>query len=176
MRISDWSSDVCSADLAVLQRLRPVLQEQGRARGDRHRLPQARGGRRAVDGRVLRCAAGRPAAGRNRAGAAPRLPLRTRQPARPAVRAALQRRHPGGAEGALTTTKESPMHRQVPDSDLEYELVSFDKHGKEREESGALPSDALTARLAQRDAPVTDMFLLSHGWKDRKSTRLNSSH
>src|SRR3546814_3295929 len=86
------------------------------------------------------------------------------------------RRHPGGAEGALTTTKESPMHRQVPDSDLEYELVSFDKHGKEREESGALPSDALTARLAQRDAPVTDMFLLSHGWKDRKSTRLNSSH
>lgn len=57
------------------------------------------------------------------------------------------------------------MHRQVPDSDLEYELVSFDKHGKEREESGALPSEALAAQLAQRDAPVTDVFLLSHGWK-----------
>jgi hypothetical protein len=57
------------------------------------------------------------------------------------------------------------MHRQVPDSDLEYELVSFDKHGKEREAAGALPSNALAARLAQRDAPVTDVFLLSHGWK-----------
>src|SRR3546814_17151069 len=93
------------------------------------------------------------------------MTLRTRQPARPAVRAALQRRHPGGAEGALTTTKESPMHRQVPDSDLEYELVSFDKHGKEREESGALPRAALTARLAHRDETVTDMFLLGPGWK-----------
>src|SRR3546814_973935 len=46
-----------------------------------------------------------------------------------------------------------------------FRSVSFAQHGKERAASGALPSDALTARLAQRDAPVTDMFLLSHGWK-----------
>lgn len=57
------------------------------------------------------------------------------------------------------------MHRQVPGSDLAYELVSFDRDGVERDEGGALPSDALAARLARREDPVTDVFLLSHGWK-----------
>lgn len=57
------------------------------------------------------------------------------------------------------------MRIDVPDSDLHYHLVNFDKHGRERDENGALASDQLTALLGDSDAQVTDVFLLSHGWK-----------
>lgn len=57
------------------------------------------------------------------------------------------------------------MHRNVPDSDLQYDLVSFDKKGRERSEADGLPSDMLATRLGDAAAPVTDVFMLSHGWK-----------
>ncbi|MEO8367127.1 MAG: hypothetical protein ABI538_13065 [Pseudoxanthomonas sp.] len=57
------------------------------------------------------------------------------------------------------------MRIDVPDSDLHYHLVNFDKHGSERDENGALASNQLVALLGAAVAPVTDVFLLSHGWK-----------
>ena len=57
------------------------------------------------------------------------------------------------------------MRIDVPDSDLHYHLVSFDQHGAERATNGAHASDALVALLGNASAPVTDVFLLSHGWK-----------
>lgn len=57
------------------------------------------------------------------------------------------------------------MRIDVPGTDLHYHLVSFDKSGNERSEEGALVSDVLASLIGQTAEPVTDVFLLSHGWK-----------
>ncbi len=53
----------------------------------------------------------------------------------------------------------------VPDSDLQYHLVCFDKKGVERETDGALQSNVLAQALAAPDSNITDIFFVSHGWK-----------
>lgn len=53
----------------------------------------------------------------------------------------------------------------VPDTDLEYHLISFDKEGGERQVNGALPSDALARTLGADGDPITDIFFVAHGWK-----------
>ena len=56
--------------------------------------------------------------------------------------------------------------RDVPGTDLQYRLVCFDKDGRERPEPDAtLATDALPGLLTDEAAAVTDVFLLSHGWK-----------
>jgi CHAT domain len=56
--------------------------------------------------------------------------------------------------------------RNAPNTNLQYALVVFDDEGRERPESdGSLLSDAICARLQSPAGPVTDIFLLSHGWK-----------
>jgi hypothetical protein len=50
-------------------------------------------------------------------------------------------------------------------SNLHYYLLLFDELGVERpERDGTLPSKAVTDLLLRRDNPVTDVFILSHGW------------
>jgi hypothetical protein len=55
----------------------------------------------------------------------------------------------------------------VPDTDTRYYLISFDKHGMERDDDphgvDGLLSESVRGVLA--DEPVTDVFLISHGWK-----------
>lgn len=52
----------------------------------------------------------------------------------------------------------------VPNTGLKYYLVAFDAAGSERvEDSGQRLSEAVVA--AVRDQPVTDVFLMSHGWQ-----------
>ncbi|SDD73045.1 CHAT domain-containing protein [Cupriavidus sp. YR651] len=56
--------------------------------------------------------------------------------------------------------------RQISGTDIDYFLILFDEAGKERPEAdGTLLSDAIRARLADRTAPVTDVFVASHGWQ-----------
>ena len=57
------------------------------------------------------------------------------------------------------------MPISVPDSDLHYHLISFDKNGVERETAGSLSGHALAQALAAPDSNVTDLFFVSHGWK-----------
>lgn len=57
------------------------------------------------------------------------------------------------------------MPISVPDSDLQYHLLCFDKHGVERETDGALQSKVLAQALAASDSNITDIFFVSHGWK-----------
>jgi hypothetical protein len=54
--------------------------------------------------------------------------------------------------------------QQVPGSDLKYYLISYDKNGRERDDD---PSGVMStlAAAAVRDQPVTDVFVISHGWK-----------
>lgn len=56
--------------------------------------------------------------------------------------------------------------RQISGTDIEYYLILFDEAGKERaEQDGTLLGDAIRARLANRSAPITDVFVASHGWQ-----------
>jgi hypothetical protein len=56
--------------------------------------------------------------------------------------------------------------RHIPDSDIEYYLIVFDEHGRERcEPDGQLMSDIVQQRIADPAAHVTDVFFTSHGWK-----------
>lgn len=57
--------------------------------------------------------------------------------------------------------------RAIPGSDLTYALVLHDANGDEvPEASGDLLSGALLRQLlAPADAPITDVFITSHGWK-----------
>src|SRR5687768_14643144 len=56
--------------------------------------------------------------------------------------------------------------RQVPNSDLEYLLLCFDKDGKERPEpDGSLLSAEVIRRLQDPAQGITDVFVMSHGWK-----------
>lgn len=56
--------------------------------------------------------------------------------------------------------------RQIAGSDIDYFLVLFDEAGRERAEpDGSLLSGAICQRLADPDAPVTDVFVCSHGWQ-----------
>jgi hypothetical protein len=57
------------------------------------------------------------------------------------------------------------MRVSLPDTDLHYYLVSFDKAGVEREEATGLQSDELKRLLASASEAVTDVFFASHGWK-----------
>jgi len=54
--------------------------------------------------------------------------------------------------------------QQVPDTDLRYYLVSYDKDGRERADD---PDGVMSERIAQaiRDDQITDTFVMSHGWK-----------
>ncbi|MFS8980785.1 CHAT domain-containing protein [Cupriavidus necator] len=55
--------------------------------------------------------------------------------------------------------------RQIPGTDIEYFLILFDEDCRERKENdGTLLSDAICQRLADQTAPVTDVFVTSHGW------------
>ncbi len=56
--------------------------------------------------------------------------------------------------------------RRIPGTDLEYFLVVHDEVGRERPEAdGKMLSDAVLQRAASSEAPVTDVFFTSHGWK-----------
>jgi hypothetical protein len=56
--------------------------------------------------------------------------------------------------------------RKVPNSDLEYLLICFDKDGTERPEAdGSLPSEEAIRRLRDPAEGITDVFVMSHGWK-----------
>lgn len=57
------------------------------------------------------------------------------------------------------------MPISVPDTDLQYHLLSFDKKGVERQTDGGLTSAVLAQVLAAPDSKVTDIFFVSHGWK-----------
>jgi hypothetical protein len=56
--------------------------------------------------------------------------------------------------------------RLTPKHQLPYFLVCFDKEGNERtEENGTLLSERLLGDLRSAAPPVTDVFVMSHGWK-----------
>ncbi|MEO7051403.1 MAG: hypothetical protein ABI128_07030 [Rhodanobacter sp.] len=57
------------------------------------------------------------------------------------------------------------MRISIPDSDLHYYLVSFDKTGVERDESAGPQSDELKRLLADDSEAITDVFFAVHGWK-----------
>jgi hypothetical protein len=50
----------------------------------------------------------------------------------------------------------------VPGTNLTFHLIAFDDAGRERPEPGGQASAAAVAELANQ--PVTDVFLMSHGW------------
>jgi len=57
--------------------------------------------------------------------------------------------------------------RNVPETELKYHLISYDKWGEERTDDPDAPngraSEAVLEALATE--PITDVFLISHGWK-----------
>jgi hypothetical protein len=55
----------------------------------------------------------------------------------------------------------------VPGADLKYYLIAYDKHGKERDDDpdGLMSQVALNALVTEGSDPVTDVFIISHGWK-----------
>src|SRR4051794_37307558 len=56
--------------------------------------------------------------------------------------------------------------RTLPGTDLSYALVVFDENGNERPEAdGSRMSETLVARVADPARPVTDIFLIAHGWQ-----------
>src|SRR5215211_7290561 len=58
-----------------------------------------------------------------------------------------------------------PM-RTDTQSGLEYALVLYDDEGRERREpDGTLLSVEVVRRLHDQSAGVTDVFVMSHGWK-----------
>ena len=54
--------------------------------------------------------------------------------------------------------------QQVPGSDLRYYLVAYDKDSRERSDD---PDGVMSDRIGQaiRDDQITDVFVMSHGWK-----------
>lgn len=57
------------------------------------------------------------------------------------------------------------MFRQLDKSDIGYYLISFDKNGDERTDVEISAVSEVEALLSDRTKPVTDVFVLSHGWK-----------
>jgi hypothetical protein len=57
-----------------------------------------------------------------------------------------------------------PLQR-VPAAGLEYHLICYDKAGRERPENGEYLSHRLAAALRDRGRGITDVFVMSHGWK-----------
>lgn len=56
--------------------------------------------------------------------------------------------------------------REINATSTTYYLVLFDEQGKERPESnGSLLSEAALKRLADSSNPVTDVFVIAHGWQ-----------
>ena len=56
--------------------------------------------------------------------------------------------------------------RTIPGTDVQYHLLCLDENGVERKEAdGTLLSDVVTQKLQDRDHPITDVFLCSHGWQ-----------
>jgi len=56
--------------------------------------------------------------------------------------------------------------QKIDGTDLEYYLISFDEQGQERREAdGQLMSDTVRKIVADAAARITDVFLISHGWK-----------
>lgn len=57
--------------------------------------------------------------------------------------------------------------RNVPGTDLEYYLISYDKKGVERDDDGDVASGRLSERVVEvlGEGDVTDVFFTSHGWK-----------
>ncbi len=50
--------------------------------------------------------------------------------------------------------------------EIEYNLIVFDENGQERQElDGTLLSETILTRLSDSHAPVSDVFLISHGWQ-----------
>ncbi|SAL68161.1 CHAT domain protein [Caballeronia udeis] len=55
--------------------------------------------------------------------------------------------------------------RPIAGTKLDYFLIMFDENGAERpEEDMGMLSDAVRKRLNDRSAPVTDVFVMAHGW------------
>jgi hypothetical protein len=54
--------------------------------------------------------------------------------------------------------------QKVPDTDLTYHLISYDKNGRERDDDPGGMMSTLAAAVV-RDQPVTDVFVISHGWQ-----------
>lgn len=56
--------------------------------------------------------------------------------------------------------------RNIPDTDVQYYLISFDEHGVERREpDGSLLSETVRKRLTDSAEKISDVFFASHGWK-----------
>jgi hypothetical protein len=56
--------------------------------------------------------------------------------------------------------------RKAPEGDVEYYLVAFDRYGHERNEAdGSLLSEEIVESLAHLEKPVSDVYLMSHGWQ-----------
>ena len=56
--------------------------------------------------------------------------------------------------------------RTLPGTDLAYALVVFDENGEERAEpDGSHLSETIATRLADPAQPITDVFLIAHGWQ-----------
>ena len=80
---------------------------------------------------------------------------------------AISRKEKSG--NAIQPRKKSIMTIEtIPNTDTSYYLLAFDKHGVERaDDPDALAGKLLSDRVKQelRDQPITDVFLISHGWK-----------
>lgn len=57
-------------------------------------------------------------------------------------------------------------YRTLPDSDLKYHLISFEKNGKERADDPDGVDGSMSARILEtlKAGDFTDVFLFSHGW------------
>ena len=56
--------------------------------------------------------------------------------------------------------------RTIPGTDVQYHLICFNADGVEVADSdGAMLSETVQRRLADRVDPITDVFFASHGWK-----------
>jgi len=56
--------------------------------------------------------------------------------------------------------------RHIENTDLEYQLLCCDKDGVERpEKDGSLSSKGILAQLVDPTQAITDVFVMSHGWK-----------
>ncbi|WP_210505898.1 hypothetical protein [Naasia sp. SYSU D00057] len=56
--------------------------------------------------------------------------------------------------------------RRIPGRNESYHLIAFDKHGHELPDpDGGTASASALAALAEPGVPVTDVFVLSHGWQ-----------
>ena len=54
--------------------------------------------------------------------------------------------------------------QQVPNRDISYHLISFDKNGRERQDDpGGIMSERAAGAI--RNDKITDVFVMSHGWK-----------